>query len=108
MGKRWERGRRRLVHRLSGAGPVGGLLAVLLSLGQARNSDCEDAFAETALAVDGVVSAEFDRSDMFGSGGTVVLRASNPVVDAAAIPERGRVDRRRTGGGRVPGGAHDP
>jgi hypothetical protein len=80
MGKGWERRRRRLVSRLSQAGPVGGGLAVLLSLGQAKNSDCEDAFAETALAVDGVVSAEFECSDMFGGGwqrGKVVLRASS-------------------------------
>ncbi|GAB2737803.1 hypothetical protein [Amycolatopsis magusensis] len=80
MGKRWERRRRRLVHRFSEAGPVGGALAVLLSLGKSRNSDCEDAFAETALAVDGVVSAEFECSDMFGGGwqrGKVVLRASS-------------------------------
>lgn len=79
MGKRWERRRRRLVRRWSEAGPVGGALAVLLSLGQARNSDAEDAFAETALAVDGVVSAEFECSDKFGGGwqrGKVVLRAS--------------------------------
>ncbi|MEO3753179.1 hypothetical protein [Streptomyces sp. B6B3] len=75
---------------MSRAGPVGGLFAVLLSLGRARNSDAEDAFRETALAVDGVVSAEFDCSDMFGGGwqrGTVVLRASSRdeavrVVDA--------------------------
>jgi hypothetical protein len=39
--------------------PVGGGLAALLSLGRARNSDCEDVFTETALAVDGVVAAEF-------------------------------------------------
>lgn len=80
MGKGWERRRRRLVSRMSQAGPVGGVLAVLLSLGRARNSDCEDVFAETALAVDGVVSAEFDCSDMFGGGwqrGKVVLRASS-------------------------------
>jgi hypothetical protein len=80
MGKGWERRRRRLVSRLSQAGPVGGGLALLLSLGQAKNSDCEDAFAETALAVDGVVSAEFECSDIFGGGwqrGKVVLRASS-------------------------------
>jgi hypothetical protein len=80
MGKGWERRRRRLVRRLSEAGPVGGVLAVLLSLNRARNSDAEDAFTETALAVDGVVSAEFDCSDMFGGGwqrGNVVLRASS-------------------------------
>ena len=80
MGKRWERRRRRLVHRWSEAGPVGGALTVLLSLGQARNSDAEDAFAEAALAVDGVVSAEFDCSDKFGGGwqrGNVVIRASS-------------------------------
>lgn len=78
MGKAWERRRRRLVGRLSDAGPVGGALAVLLSLGKAKNSDCEDSFAETARAVDGVVSAEFDCSDMFGGGwqrGDVVLSA---------------------------------
>lgn len=65
---------------MSQAGPVGGGIAVLLSLGRARNSDCEDVFAETALAVDSVVSAEFDCSDMFGGGwqrGKVVLRASS-------------------------------
>lgn len=80
MGKRWERRRRRLVRRWSEAGPVRGVLAVLLSLGQARNSDAEDAFAQTALAVDGVVSAEFECSDKFGGGwqrGKVVLRASS-------------------------------
>jgi hypothetical protein len=80
MGKRWERRRRRLVRRLSKAGPVGGVLAVLLSLNRARNSDCEDMFTQTALAVDGVVSAEFDCSDMFGGGwqrGKVILRASS-------------------------------
>ncbi|MGA6161351.1 hypothetical protein [Amycolatopsis magusensis] len=80
MGKRWERRRRRLVRRFSEAGPVGGALAVLLSLGKARNSDCEDVFAETALAVDGVVSAEFECSDLFGGGwqrGKVVLRTSS-------------------------------
>lgn len=80
MGKAWERRRRRLVNRLSEAGPVGGGLAVLLGLGKARNSDCEDTFAETALAVDGVVSAEFECSDKFGGGwqrGKVVLRASS-------------------------------
>ncbi|QFU91928.1 hypothetical protein [Amycolatopsis sp. YIM 10] len=38
MGKRWERRRRRLVRRLSEAGPVGGALAVLLSLGKAECS----------------------------------------------------------------------
>ncbi|MGP3966550.1 hypothetical protein [Streptomyces sp. 6N223] len=68
------------MHRMSQAGPVGGVLAALLSLGQARNSDCEDVFTETALAVDGVVSAEFNCSDMFGGGwqrGKVVLRASS-------------------------------
>jgi hypothetical protein len=35
MGKGWERRRRRLVNRMSQAGPVGGGLAVLLCLGQA-------------------------------------------------------------------------
>jgi len=45
MGKGWERRRRRLVRRWAEAGPVRGLLAVLLSLNRARNSDCEDAFA---------------------------------------------------------------
>jgi hypothetical protein len=78
MGKGWERRRRGLVDRLSDAGPVGGGLAVLLSLGGARNSDCEDVFERTALAVDGVVSAEFECSDKFGGGwqrGRVVLRA---------------------------------
>jgi hypothetical protein len=80
MGKGWERRRRRLVRRWSQAGPVRGVLAALLSLNRARNSDAEDAFAETALAVDGVVSAEFDCSDMFGGGwqrGKVVLRAAS-------------------------------
>lgn len=80
MGRKWARLRRRLVRRMVGAGPVGGVLAALLSLGRARNWDCEDAFRETALAVDGVVSAEFDCSDMFGGGwqrGKVVLRASS-------------------------------
>jgi hypothetical protein len=80
MGKGWERRRRRLVNRLSEVGPIGGGLAVLLSLGKAKNSDCEDAFAETALSVEGVVSAEFDCSDTFGGGrqrGNVVLRASS-------------------------------
>jgi hypothetical protein len=79
MGKGWERRRRALVNRLSDAGPVGGGIAVLLSMGKAKNTDCADAFAETALAVDGVVSAEFDCSDQFGGGwqrGKVVLRAS--------------------------------
>ena len=72
---------------MSGAGPVGGVLAALLSLGRARNRDCEDAFRETALTVDGVVSAEFDCSDMFGGGwqrGTVVLRAATR-DEAAAV-----------------------
>ncbi len=90
MGKRWERRRRRLVRRWSQGGRVGGALAVLLSLGRARNSDAEDAFRETALAVNGVVSAEFDCSDLFGGGwqrGKVVLRASSrdeaiPIMDA--------------------------
>lgn len=68
MGRRWARLRGRLVRRMSGAGPVGGILAALLSLGRARNWDCEDVFRETALAVGGVVSAEFDCSDMFGGG----------------------------------------
>lgn len=80
MGKGWERGRRRLVNRLSEAGPVGGGLAALLSLGKAKNTDCAEAFTETSLAVDGVASAEFDCSDMFGGGwqrGTVVLSASS-------------------------------
>ncbi|MFE7505338.1 hypothetical protein [Promicromonospora sp. NPDC057488] len=90
MGKGWERRRRRLRQRLSQAGPVGGTLAAVLGLGKSRNTDCEDLFASTALAVDGVVSAEFECSDMFGGGwerGTVVLRASSRdeaarVVDA--------------------------
>lgn len=80
MGKAWERRRRRLVDRLSEAGPVGGGVAALLSLGRARNSDCEETFARTALAVDGVVSAEWECSEQFGGGwqrGTVVLRASS-------------------------------
>jgi hypothetical protein len=79
MGKGRERRRRRLVRRWSDAGPVRGVLAALLSLGKAKNSDCADAFGQTALAVDGVVSAEFECSDMFGGGwqrGKVVLRAS--------------------------------
>jgi hypothetical protein len=75
---------------MSEAGPVGGTLAAPLSLGRARNSDCEDVFTETALAVDWVVSAEFDCSDMFGGGwqrGKVVLRTSSraeavQIVDA--------------------------
>jgi hypothetical protein len=80
MGKGWERRRRRLRQRLAQAGPVGGTLAAVLGMGRSRNTDCEDLFAETALAVDGVVSAEFDCSDMFGGGwerGKVVLRASS-------------------------------
>lgn len=80
MGRRWARLRGRLVRRMAEAGPVGGILAALLSLGRARNWDCEDVFRETALAVDGVVSAEFDCSDMFGGGwqrGKVILRASS-------------------------------
>ncbi len=63
---------------------------MLLSLGKGRNWDCEDAFRQTALSVDGVVSAEFDCSDTFGGGwqrGEVVIRASSRdeaarVVDA--------------------------
>jgi hypothetical protein len=80
MGRRWARLRDRLVRRMAEAGPVGGILAALLSLGRARNWDCEGVFRETALAVDGVMSAEFDCSDMFGGGwqrGKVVLRASS-------------------------------
>lgn len=80
MGKEGERRRRRLVNRLADSGPVGGGLAALLSLGRAKNSDCADVFEQTALGVDGVVSAEFDCSDQFGGGwqrGKVVLRASS-------------------------------
>jgi hypothetical protein len=51
MGRRWARRRRRLVQRMAAAGPVGGVLAALLSLNKARNYDCEDAFRDTALAV---------------------------------------------------------
>ncbi|MFD6140085.1 hypothetical protein [Promicromonospora sp. NPDC060271] len=68
------------MNRLSEAGPVGGGIAALLSLGKAKNTDCADVFTRTSLAVDGVVSAEFECSDMFGGGwqrGKVVLRASS-------------------------------
>jgi hypothetical protein len=90
MGKGGERRRRRLVDRLSDAGPVGGGIAALLSLGKMRNSDCADVFEQTALAVDGVVSAEFDCSDQFGGGwqrGDVVLRASTRDEAARIVDE---------------------
>jgi hypothetical protein len=80
MGTGWARRRRRLVDRLSESGPVGGGLAALLSLGKARNPDCEELLTATALAVDGVVSAQFECSDTFGGGwqrGKVVVRASS-------------------------------
>ncbi|MEV0894694.1 hypothetical protein [Promicromonospora sp. MEB111] len=80
MGAGWARRRRRLVARLSESGPVGGGLAALLSLGKARDPDCEELLTATALAVDGVVSARFECSDTFGGGwqrGKVVLRASS-------------------------------
>ncbi|WP_434441767.1 hypothetical protein [Lentzea sp. E54] len=82
----------------------------------------------------GTKSRRHRGSGEFGGGwqqGRVVLRASSReaavrvmdallrafaaeprleplVVDAAGIPERGQVDRRRSGGGRVPGRAEDP
>lgn len=62
-----------------GRGPSGAYSLRCSAWGE-RNWDCEDVFRETASAVDGVVSAEFDCSDMFGGGwqrGKVVLRASS-------------------------------